>query len=72
MLRVGAAERDRLLTATPEVCYLTPHYEANESVLVRMKKVERRTLEELLALAWKFVTIKPAKRRKTGSVFRYL
>jgi hypothetical protein len=78
MMRVGAAERDRLLAAMPEICYLTPHYLVNESVLVRLAKVDRKTLQELLGLAWKFVTTKPAKasksakRRKAGSVFRYL
>lgn len=72
MLRVGADECDRLLAAKPEVCYLTPHYQAHESVLVRMNKVDRKTLQELLGVAWKFVTVKPAKRRKSGSVFRYL
>jgi hypothetical protein len=72
MLRVGAAERDRLLAAMPEACYLTPHYEAHESVLVRMNKVERKALQEVLEAAWKFVTLKPGKRRKAGSVFQYL
>jgi hypothetical protein len=78
MMRVGAAERDRLLAAMPEICYLTPHYLVNESVLVRLAKVDRKTLQELFAAAWKFVTAKPTKptkpatRRNAGSVFRYL
>jgi hypothetical protein len=75
MMLVGAAERDRLLAAMPEICYLTPHYLVNESVLVRLAKVDRKILQELFGLAWKFVTTKhdkPAKRRKAGSVFRYL
>jgi hypothetical protein len=72
MMRVGAAERDRLLAAMPEICYLTPHYLVNESVLVRLGKVDRKTLQELFGVAWKFVTAKPAKRRKAGSVFQYL
>ena len=81
VMRVGAAARDRLLAAMPEICYLTPHYAAHESVLVRLAKVDRETLRELFGLAWKFVTAgtartaKPAKaarRRKPGSLFRYL
>jgi hypothetical protein len=75
LMRVGAAERDRLLAAMPEVCYVTPHYLAYESVLVRLAKVDRKTLQGLFGLAWKFATAaaaKPARRRKTGSVFRYL
>jgi hypothetical protein len=75
MMRVGAAERDRLLAALPDICYLTPHYLMSESVLVRLAKVDRKTLQELFGLAWKVVTVaptKPARRRKPGSVFRYL
>jgi hypothetical protein len=54
---------------------VTPHYLAYESVLVRLAKVDRKTLQGLFGLAWKFATAaaaKPARRRKTGSVFRYL
>jgi hypothetical protein len=75
MMRVGAAERDRLLAAAPQVCYVTPHYLSYEVVLVRLSKVDRKTLQELFGLAWNFVmakATKPATRRKTASVFRYL
>lgn len=75
VMRVGATERDRLVAAMPEICYLTPHYLAHESVLVRLAGVDRKTLQELFGLGWKFVTAAPVKaprRRKAGSVFRYL
>ncbi len=75
MMRVGAAERDRLLAAAPQVCYVTPHYLSYEVVLVRLSKVDRKTLQELFGLAWNFVmakATKPATRRKTASVLRYL
>jgi hypothetical protein len=48
---------------------------------VRLAEVDRKTLQELFGIAWKFVTARPAKpakptkparRRKAGSVFRYL
>jgi hypothetical protein len=78
MVRVGAAERDRLIDAEPDTYYLTAHYMANESVLVRLASVDRQGLQALLQLAWKFVTAtaatsrRPRKRKKAASVFRYL
>jgi hypothetical protein len=78
MVRVGAAERDRLIDAEPDRYYLTAHYMANESVLVRLASVDRQGLEAVLQLAWKFVTAtsptvrRRAKRKKAASVFRYL
>lgn len=75
LLRVGATERDRLLAAMPEICYVKPHYLAHECVLVRLTRVDRKTLQDLFGIGWKFVTAaaaKAPKRRKTGSVFRYL
>ena len=66
MVRVGAADRDRLIGADPEVFYLTPHYLVNASVLVRLKQVSRKTLDAVLELAWQFVTAESAagKRRR--------
>ncbi len=79
MVRVGAADRDRLIAADPAVFYLTPHYLAYASVLVRLKHVSRKTLQAVFELAWRFVTAdsgargrNPGKRRKRASVFRYL
>jgi hypothetical protein len=56
MVRVGTAQRDRLIAAQPEVYYLTPHYLLNASVLVRLKHIRRRALESVLETAWQFVT----------------
>jgi len=78
MVRVGAAERDRLIAAEPDRYYLTAHYLVNESVLVRLANVDREGLQAVLQLGWKFVTAssprarRPAKRKKAASVFRYL
>jgi hypothetical protein len=78
MVRVGAADRDRLIDAEPATYYLTAHYLVNESVLVRLASIDRQGLQAVLELAWKFVTAtaassrRPAKRKKATSVFRYL
>jgi hypothetical protein len=78
MVRVGAAEQDRLIAALPDACYVTPHYRVYESILVRLASIDRKGLQDVLAVAWKFVTTapasrkKPTKRKKAASVFRYL
>jgi hypothetical protein len=78
MVRVGAAEQDRWIAALPEACYVTPHYRIYESILVRLARIDRKSLQDVLAVAWKFVTTSPAskkkstRRKKASSVFRYL
>ncbi|HTC45530.1 MAG TPA: hypothetical protein VK696_10810 [Steroidobacteraceae bacterium] len=78
MVRVGAAEQDRLIAALPDACYVTPHYRLYESILVRLARIDRKSLQDVLAVAWKFVTAapasrkKPTKRKKAASVFRFL
>jgi hypothetical protein len=78
LVRVGAADRDRLIGAEPDRFYLTPHYLAYESVLVRLASIDRKGLQAVLQLGWKFVTAKSAsaraapRRKKAASVFRYL
>ncbi len=79
MVRIGNAERDRLLAADPEIYYVTPHYLPHESVLVRLSRIDRRALQAVLASALQFVASSaPARKRKAGakkrvaSVFRYL
>jgi hypothetical protein len=62
MVRVGAAERDRLIAATPEVYYVTPHYLVNGSVLVRMAQIDRNSLQQLFETGWTFVTAAAARR----------
>jgi hypothetical protein len=78
VVRVGSRERDRLIAAAPNIYYLTPHYLAFESVLVRLAKVDAKALAALFANAWEFVAGKAAAVRKTPrkkravSIFRYL
>jgi hypothetical protein len=78
MVRVGSAERDRLIAADPETYYLTPHYLVHESVLVRLAKVDRKGLQSLFKAALHFVARapagarKPARKKRAASVFRYL
>jgi hypothetical protein len=46
-------ERDRLMTARPDLYYLTDHYAPYPAVLVRLSNVTRAELRELLGAAWR-------------------
>lgn len=58
MVRIGLAERAQLLSAAPDMYYLTDHYLNHSAVLVRLSKIDRKSLESLLRNAWVFVSAK--------------
>jgi hypothetical protein len=55
VLRVSFAERERLLAADPDAYYLTDHYVKHPSILVRLDRITRKALGEVLHTAWRFV-----------------
>jgi hypothetical protein len=66
-------DRAELLAADPDVYYVTEHYVAHASVLVRLSRIDPDVLRDLLGMAYKFVTRNnsvsrsPARRhRKVG------
>ncbi|HEX3839056.1 MAG TPA: hypothetical protein VHW25_19025 [Steroidobacteraceae bacterium] len=63
VVRVAAADRDRLIVAQPDRYYVTAHYLTHESVLVRLPRVDRAGLETLLQLAWNFLTTPVPRQR---------
>ena len=60
MVRVSPDERARLIAADPKTYYVTDHYREYPAVLVRLQKLRRKPLRELLATAWVFVSEKVA------------
>ena len=63
---VGFKRRDRLIAEKPAVFYLKPHYEAYPVVLVRLDRIDRVTLGQLLRTAYRAVAsgkVKPGRRR---------
>lgn len=58
MVRIGPAERAQLLSAAPDTYYLTDHYLNHSAVLVRLSKIDRKSLESLLRSAWLFTRAK--------------
>jgi hypothetical protein len=66
---LGIDQRDAMLADAPEIYYLKPHYEAHACVLVRLSRIEREALKDLLRAAWRFVdgsAPKRATRRARG------
>jgi hypothetical protein len=63
VVKVSTDERERLLTTEPGTYYLTNHYAPYSAVLVRLSRVSRASLRELLASAAAQIG---EKRRKRG------
>jgi hypothetical protein len=66
MVRLPFDQRDALIEEAPDVYYLKPHYEPWPCVLVRLPKVDRDALRDLMTGAWRHaVAEKPVRARKT-------
>ena len=63
MVRVRAEQRERLLATEPDACYLTEHYVGYPSILVRLSRVSRDSLRDLLASAALELGAKKRKRK---------
>ena len=65
-VRLEFDQRDELLAADPETYYVTDHYVDYPSVLVRLTRVHRDALPDLLSMAHRFVTTRRPQRRGGG------
>ena len=68
-IRIDFDQRDELIAENPETYYLTDHYVDYPVVLVRLSRVDRDALRDLLGIAWRFESTraKPrARQRKRG------
>jgi hypothetical protein len=67
---VDFEDRAELIGAAPDIYYVTEHYLGYNVVLVRLARIDRDMLRDLLGMAYKFVTRNatarkpPQKRRK--------
>jgi hypothetical protein len=74
VIRIDFDQRDGLITADPDTYYLTEHYVNYPCVLVRLSRVHRDALRDLLLMAWRFVyddrqaTSRPAKAQMVRKV----
>ncbi len=56
-------QRDELLAADPETYFITDHYRNYSWVLVRLSRVHRDALRDLLRMAWRLAS--SSKRRSS-------
>lgn len=61
MVCIDFRARDLLLSKQPETYYMTPHYRSHATVLVRLAKISRQELRNLLEEAAQFVAAQKPK-----------
>lgn len=68
MVRIDFDRRVELMKVEPDVYYVTNHYVNYPSMLVRLSRIDRTALKDLLDYAWRFVSsrTKASKRRVRG------
>ena len=75
VLRTTFEQRDVMIAEAPEVYYLKPHYETYPVVLIRLSRVSREAMQDLLAGAVRLIaaaknTPERLARRKSRSSVR--
>lgn len=64
---VGFDQRDAMIADDPATYYLKPHYVGYPSVLVRLSRIERGALKDLLHAAWRFVDASAPRRKRPST-----
>jgi hypothetical protein len=67
VVRIAVDEREWLLEDAPETYYLTDYYRKYPVVLVRLSRVDREALRDLLAVSRRLTLAKAGKRERTAS-----
>ena len=63
VVRAEVEDRELLIEDAPETYYLTDYYRSYPLVLVRLSRVDRHALSDLLAVSWRLTV---AKARASG------
>jgi hypothetical protein len=66
VVRIDRAERTKLLETKPDVYYITDHYLKHPMVLVRLARIDRKGLSDLLGMARRSIDAesKPTHRQQ--------
>ena len=70
VVQIPLDQRDELLAAAAETYYVTDHYADYPMVLVRLSRIHRDALQDLLRMAHRYVAAKPPKRKRSGRPMR--
>jgi hypothetical protein len=65
VVKIGFDERAKLIAADPDVYYVTDHYVNYPSVLVRLSRIRRDALRDLLGMAWRLMN-EETRTKKRG------
>jgi hypothetical protein len=63
VVRFGLEERESLIEDAPETYYVTDYYRIYPLVLVRLSRIERGALHDLLSVSWRMTSAKTRKAR---------
>ena len=66
VVRMRLEERDSLIEDAPGTYYLTEYYRGHPVVLVRLSRIDRGALRDLLAVSWRLTEAKMRRRRPTN------
>jgi hypothetical protein len=67
VFRIDFERRAALIAANPEIYYITDHYAGHPTVLVRLSRIRRDKLRDLLGVALQSVSAsKPARKKGRG------
>jgi hypothetical protein len=62
VVRIGLDEREWLLEDAPDTYYVTDYYRPYPLVLVRLSRVDREALHDLLSTSWRLAMAKTRRR----------
>ena len=65
VVRAGFEERQWLMEDAPQTYYLTDYYRTYSLVLVRLSRIDRDALRDLLSVSWRLAAAKAGKRRRS-------
>jgi hypothetical protein len=65
VVRVGCEEREWLIEDAPETYYLTDYYRSYPLLLVRLSRVDRDALHDLLSVSWRLTSLKVPNRSRS-------
>ena len=65
VVRVGFEDRELLIGDAPETYYLTDYYRSYPLVLVRLSRVDRDALSDLLSVSWHLTSAKARNRGRS-------
>jgi hypothetical protein len=64
VVRIGSDERECLIEDAPDTYYLTDYYRQYPLVLVRLTRIDRDALRDLLSVSWRLTLPKARKTRR--------